>query len=101
MGKKRNSKSWNKNFNRVKMTCWNPWGLSNERLNYCKQLNFDILGLTELHNAQNKKKWKKKNWITSDDAKCDTNTNANFVAADLKQDVAETSTELRVTSDMA
>ena len=50
------------------MACWNPWGLCNERFNYCMSMNFDALGLTELHNIQNKKLWKCKRWITSEDA---------------------------------
>ena len=50
------------------MACWNPWGMCNERLNYCRSMNFDVLGLTELHNAQNKKIWKGRHWITSEDA---------------------------------
>ena len=51
------------------MTIWNPWGMCNERLNYCKALNYDILGLPELHNAHNKERWKGKHWITSEDAR--------------------------------
>ena len=31
-------------------------------------LNYDVLGLTELHNVQNKKIWKCKRWITSQDS---------------------------------
>ena len=45
--------------------------MCNERLSYCKYLNFDILGLPELHNVQNKTAWKKKFWITSADAEVD------------------------------
>ena len=57
----------------MKMACWNPWGICNERLNYCKSLDFDILGLTELHNVHNKKCWQKKYWISSADADVDEN----------------------------
>ena len=53
------------------MALWNPWGLSNERMNYCKAMNYDILGLPELHNAHNSKKWRGKHWITSEDAQID------------------------------
>ena len=53
------------------MALWNPWGICNERLNYCKALNFDVLGLPELRNVQNKKLWKSKYWITSEDAEVD------------------------------
>ena len=42
-----------------------------ERLNYCKAMNFDILGLPELHNAHNKKLWRGKHWVTSEDAEID------------------------------
>ena len=37
----------------MKIGFWNPWSYSNERHEYCKSLNYDILGLTELHNKQN------------------------------------------------
>ena len=69
--KKNKKKVWNKCFKRLKMACWNPWGICNERLNYCKALEFDILGLTELHNVQNKSTWCGKHWITSADAELD------------------------------
>ena len=26
----------------VKMTCWNPWGLFNDHVNYCKSMEFDV-----------------------------------------------------------
>ena len=68
---KRKSRSWNKCCKRLKMACWNPWGICNERVNYCKALEFDILGLTELHNVQNKSAWRGKHWITSADAELD------------------------------
>ena len=69
-------KASNKCNNNVKMFCWNPWVLSNDRINYCRLLDFDILGSTELHNVQNKKAWRGKHWITcadteqNDDGKC-------------------------------
>ena len=53
------------------MALWNPWGMCNERLNYCRSLEYDILGLPELHNVQNKKLWRNKCWITSEDAGID------------------------------
>ena len=69
--RKKKKKAWNKHYNFVKMALWNPWGLSNERLNYCRAMNYDILGLPELHNAHNSKKWRGKHWITSEDAETD------------------------------
>ena len=69
--KKKKKIHWNKDCGQVKMACWNPWSLSNERLNYCRALNYDILGLTELHNAHNKNRWRGKHWITSEDAEID------------------------------
>ena len=42
--------------------------MCNERFNYCMNMNFDALGLTELYNVQNKKLWNYKCWITSEDA---------------------------------
>ena len=68
---KKNKKAFNKNYKNVQMTIWNPWGLCNERLNYCKVMNYDILGLPELHNAHNKEKWRGKHWITSEDSEID------------------------------
>ena len=65
------NRAWNKALKNVRMACWNPWGLCNERLNYCKMLKFDILGLTELHNIHNKKAWRGRHWITSDDVNID------------------------------
>ena len=38
-------------------------------------MDFDVLGLTELHNIQNKKAWKKRYWITSEDSKVDEDGN--------------------------
>ena len=40
-------------------------------MNYCKEMQYDILGLPELHNVQNKKAWRRKFWITSEDAGID------------------------------
>ena len=72
---KRKTKAWNKNYKNITMALWNPWGLCNERFNYCKDhLNYDVLGLPELHNAQNRKLWHNKRWITSDEAKTDDKT---------------------------
>ena len=67
--KKKRKKIFNKDCENVRMAMWNPWGMCNERLNYCKALNYDILGLPELHNAHNKERWKGKHWITSEDAR--------------------------------
>ena len=66
--KEKRKKVFNKNSENVRMAIWNPWGMSNERLNYCKAQNYDILGLPELHNAHNKTQWRGKHWITSEDA---------------------------------
>ena len=68
---KKKKRSWNKNFTGISMACWNPWGISNERFNYCMAMNHDVLGLTELHNVHNKKLWRGKRWVTSADAKID------------------------------
>ena len=68
------NQTWNNYLRNVYMTCRNPWGLSNERLNYCKELSFDILGLPGLqfvHHIQNKKVWKNNYRIPSDDAEVD------------------------------
>ena len=48
--KKKNRKRWSRKYTEIKIGCWNPWSYSNERHKYCKQLDYDILGLTEIHN---------------------------------------------------
>ena len=68
---KKEKRSWNKQYGNVKMACWNPWGLCHERFKFCQSMRYDALGLSELHNVQNKRIWKRKNWITSEDAPCD------------------------------
>ena len=47
------------------------WSLSNERHKYCEALNYDILGLTELHNAQTKQHYQGRRWICSAAAESD------------------------------
>ena len=61
-------KAWNKDCKKIQMALWNPWGMCNERWNYCKALNYDVLGLPEMHNTHNRKLWRSKYWITSEDA---------------------------------
>ena len=78
---KKKTRAWNKRFNQLKMACWNPWGLSNERMNYCKEMQFDILGLTELHNGQNKSIWRSKRWITCEDSEVDAQGKSSDPAA--------------------
>ena len=71
--KKKNNKAWNKESEQIQMTLWNPWGMCNERMNYCRTINYDILGLPEMHNTHtyNKKFWHGKHWVTSEDATLD------------------------------
>ena len=71
--KKKRKKIFNKDCKNVRTEIWNPWGMGNELLNYCKSFNYlyDILGLPELHNVHNKERWKGKHWITSEDARID------------------------------
>ena len=38
-------------------------------------MNFGVLGLPELHNVHNKKLWKDKHWITSEDGEIDDDGN--------------------------
>ena len=66
---KKNKKKWSKKFFQAKFATWNCWSLSNERYHYCKELNYDILGLTELHNTQANAQFKSKRWIHSAPAK--------------------------------
>ena len=67
----RKSRAWNKYYKRIAMACWNSWGFCNERFNYCMAMDYDILGVTELHGVQNKKSWRCKRWIASEDAGVD------------------------------
>ena len=53
---------------------WNCWSLSNERYQYYEVLNYDILGLAELHNAQTKQQFQGILWICSATAETDTDT---------------------------
>lgn len=71
MRKKRKNKTWNKENGQINMAFWNPWSLCNERFKYCQAIQYDVLGLGELHNVQNKKGWKSRRWITSQDAEVD------------------------------
>ena len=67
--KKWNKKQWSKNYGDAKIGFWNPWFYSNERHEYSKSLNLDILGLGELHNLHDKTQYKEKRWICSDTTK--------------------------------
>ena len=39
-----------------------PWSYSNERHEYCKSLDYDIMVLTELHNNQNNPQFEGERW---------------------------------------
>ena len=74
-GKRSLTKQWSKNDKDADIGFWNPWSYSNERHEFCKSLNYDILGLGELHNVQCKEQFKEKRWICSQaaeekDGKC-------------------------------
>ena len=60
-----NKKKWSRKFNQVKIGCWNPMSYSYERHDYCKLLQYDILGLTELHNLQEQKRFQSRTWVHS------------------------------------
>ena len=66
--KKKNRKRWSRKHTEIKIGCWNPWSYSNERHEYCKRLGYDILGLTELHNNQEKHQFQGRTWIHSSPA---------------------------------
>ena len=73
--KKKNKRKWSKRYENAKFAFWNPWSYSNERHEYCRSLDNDITGLTELHNNQKKSQFQGKNWICSElanvkDGKC-------------------------------
>ena len=60
---KKNKRKWSRAFSQALIGIWNCWLLSNERYHYCESLNYDILGLTELHNVQTK--FQGRRWICS------------------------------------
>ena len=78
---KKNKNKWSKKYFQALIGTWNCWSLSNERYQYCKELNYDILGLTELHNAQAKVQFKDKTWIHSAPAEVDTQGKCSDPAA--------------------
>ena len=53
-------RQWSKKDKDADIGFWNPWSYSNVRHEYCKDLNLDILGLGELHNAHDKEQFKEK-----------------------------------------
>ena len=65
MTRNKNKKKWSRKFNQVKIGCWNPMSYSYERHDYCKLLQYDILGLTELHNLQEQKRFQSRTWVHS------------------------------------
>ena len=77
----KDKKKWSKHYYQAKIGTWNCWSLSNERYSYCKELNYDILGLTELHNTQAKEQFQGKTWIHSEIAKTDAQGRCNDPAA--------------------
>ena len=79
--KKKNKRKWSKRYYQAKIGTWNCWSLSNERYNYCKELHYDILGLTELHNTQAKAQFQHKTWIPSAAAEVDKNGKCSDPAA--------------------
>ena len=70
---KKNKIKWSKKYFQAKIGTWNCWSMSNERYHYCKGLQYDILGLTELHNTQAKVQFQHKTWIHSAPAAIDVN----------------------------
>ena len=69
--RKKNKRKWSKLHYQAKIGCWNPWSYSFERHDYCKSLQYDILGLTELHNLQQQKRFQDRTWICSAQAEQD------------------------------
>ena len=62
---KKNKRKWSKLHYQAQIGCWNPWSYSFERHDYCKSLQCDILGLTELHNLQAQERFQGRTWIHS------------------------------------
>ena len=77
----KNKRNWSAKFFHALIGCWNCWSLSNERYDYCKGLQYDILGLTELHNTQARKQYQGRRWVCSAPAAEDENGKCNDPAA--------------------
>ena len=70
--KRKNLKSkWNRIFGDALVGFWNPWSYCNKRHEYVKGLEYDILGLGELHNKHLEKHYEEKRWICSERSKKD------------------------------
>ena len=57
MKTKKNKGKWSKLHKDASIGFWNPWSYCNKRHEYAKSLQYDILGLGELHNRQIEKKY--------------------------------------------
>ena len=79
--KRKNKRTWSKEFFQALIGVWNCWALSNERYRYCESLKYDILGLTELHNSQAKELYKGRRWICSAHAELKENGKSSDPAA--------------------
>ena len=62
---------WSTKFYQTLIGVWNCWSISNERFNYCDDLKYDILGLTELHNNQAIEQYQGRRWACSAHAETD------------------------------
>ena len=70
--KNKNKKQWSRRFFQALIGVWNCWSLSFERYKYCQdELQYDILGLTELHNIQAQEKYQDRRWVCSAPAPVD------------------------------
>ena len=47
-------RDWSKRFPGLRMACWNTRSMTNERFNYCKELGYDVLAVSELWRTQEK-----------------------------------------------
>ena len=65
----------------MRFATWNCWSYSNERHTYCKSLDYDVFGLTELHNKQNNPNFSSKLWIPSAQAQGHEDDKCNDKAA--------------------
>ena len=63
------NKNWSRDWRNLEFGCWNPFSYSVKCHSFCKSLNLDALGLTELHNVQNEDKYASALFITAPNAK--------------------------------
>ena len=74
-------KFWSRDWSNLAFGCWNTCSYSYKCHAFCKSLNLDVLGLTELRNKQNENKYASDLFITAPNAKIGKDGNSTDPAA--------------------